>query len=92
MSNIEQNKEDQGIYIPRGIWEVFLKHGKIGRDALELYIHYQFSDLLNAKNQSCISDKSCIEGLKWNKTKFKKAKNLLSELGIIQSDTSEVKK
>lgn len=75
---------EEPLWITTGKYALFMSYGKIGIDSMALYMHYQFTATLQRSNQVWAADKYCREGLDWGRDRFEKAKQLLTDLGIIE--------
>lgn len=73
------------IFITVAKYKLFLSYGKIGMDAYLLYSHLMFTARLQRTNSIKANNVYLRQGLKWGKEKLQKAKNLLTDLSLIES-------
>jgi hypothetical protein len=64
-----------------------LKEGSNGTNAFTLYNFYCFCSSLQETKSVYATDSFCMAGLNWGRDKFRKAKKLLVNMGIIESVT-----
>ena len=81
---VEREVEDELLWITVSKYALFMNYGKVGIDAMALYMHYQFSSQIQKTNSVWASDKYCRQGLDWGRDRFEKARNLLLDLDLIQ--------
>jgi len=82
---------DGGVYLNNDlIWltvskyELFIEHGRIGVDAMQLYLHLMYTARRQATNSVWANNKYIRQGLKWGKDRLLKAKSLLFDLDLIE--------
>jgi len=62
----------------------FMAHGKTGHDAKELYLHLQYTAILQKTNSVKANDVYLMKGLGWGNGRLKKAKAFLSKHGLLE--------
>lgn len=84
--NIGVENDGDIIFITISKYKLFLSYGKVGIDAMTLYLHLMFTARLQATNKVWASNYYVRQGLKWSKERLLKAKNLLSDLDLISQE------
>jgi len=85
ISNISVEMDDDIIFITVEKYKLFLSYGKIGIDAYQLYSHLIFTARLQKTNSVYANNTYLKKGLCWGRDKLIQAKNLLHELGLIET-------
>jgi hypothetical protein len=85
LNNIGVELDGEIIFVTVAKYKLFMHYGKVGMDALILYMHYMFTARLQYTNSVKANSIYCRSGLGWTKTRFQKAKNLLMELELISN-------
>ena len=83
--NIE--KDGDIIFITVAKYKLFMSYGKIGMDAYLLYSHLMFTARLQETNSVYATNHYLMKGLSFGKDRLQGAKNLLMELGLIETVT-----
>jgi len=81
---IKMESDEDIIWITVGHYKRLLSYGKTGVDALSVYTHYMFTARLQHTNQVWAIDNYTKTGLSMGADRFKKAKELLLELNLIE--------
>jgi len=73
------------IMISHKEYRMFLAEGKLGQDALQLYLHYYATGLNQKTGKPWSNDKYCYgpKGLAWNKDRYYRAKKFLIQKELI---------
>jgi hypothetical protein len=79
---IERNVDEDILWITMRKYALFMSYGKIGIDAMALYMHYLFTSKLQKTGSIKALDTYCREGLDWGRDRMLKAKQLLADLNI----------
>jgi len=82
--NVYIDVAEELLWITVSKYALFMSYGKIGIDAMALYIHYQFTARMQKTNSVWANDVYCRQGLEWGRDRFEKAKSLLLDLNIIE--------
>jgi hypothetical protein len=75
--------EDQLPGITVGLYKAFLKRGKDGMEALEVYQHLLFTYRLQHTNQIWATDEYIAKGVHIGLVKVRKCKSILKSMGLI---------
>lgn len=84
--NIGVENDGDIIFITVSKYKLFMSYGKIGIDAMTLYMHLMFTARLQATNKVWANNTYVRQGLKWSKERLLKAKSLLFDLDLISQE------
>ena len=82
IENISIEKDGDIIFCTVGMYKLFLANDAL--DAFLMYMHLMFTARLQETNQVWANQEYLQKGLGWGRDRVKKAKSMLSKLGLIE--------
>lgn len=84
LKNITTEIDGDILFVTVAKYKLFLSYGKIGMDALIIYLHLMFTARIQKTNQVWAKNVYLRECIEWGEKRLKKAKKLLVDLGLIE--------
>lgn len=84
IQQIKVEKDQDMLFMSVGLYKMFLSHGEVGLEAMNLYQHLMFTARLQETNQVWANEEYLKHGLKIGERKLKMLKSFLSKKGLIE--------
>ncbi len=81
--NLPTDKDGDVLFCTVKTYKLFLAHGRLGMEALALYMHLIFTARLQGMNRIKATDKYLMKGLQIGERKLRSLKAFLKTLGLI---------
>lgn len=83
LDNVAVELDDDIIFCTIAKYKLLMSYGAVGRDAFSLYSHLMFTAKMQKTNVVKATERYNRNGLEWGVERYRNAKKLLEQLGII---------